>query len=429
MRMFHIVTTLGKKIPLDISEIDETCVLADVEAMYNGRNPDSEDEAEDYFIKSFASVEYPLFDSLSNMFELVCDDVHCPKDLRRKAMASILEKALLVVAKGGVSTISDRYYQSFMFMGSGLSTERAHVAYAELFQAVTEKLYIATGDGSVVSEMLQQTMSDSSWVNSDQLVKLVSKPHSTRNSGRRGCSLGKIVLVAPAARTDIQRCRVFEKAQQILPPVAIPTFIERLFTFNRHSPVTGLDRTFPVQDPTRKHIQYSFNDPNDFKFETQMGRLPHTLVIHKTNNQYMRALQESNKEIDALHTQLQSMRSEFLETILGGNVVTIARVGKSGLMGAATGTAAEAGAEGTGQPPPPASHQPLQPLSASAVNSTTAHPSLPPLYTILKPLQPTSASMPISATPRSTLPPISGGQKPYIIDLTEDEEPDRVAAE
>lgn len=154
-----------------------------------------------------------------------------------------------------------------------------------------------------------------------------------------------------------------------------------------------------------------------------MGRLPHTLVIHKTNNQYMRALQESNKEIDALHTQLQSMRSEFLETILGGNVVTIARVGKSGLMGAATGTAAEAGAEGTGQPPPPASHQPLQPLSASAVNSTTAHPSLPPLYTILKPLQPTSASMPISATPRSTLPPISGGQKPYIIDLTEDEEP------
>ena len=135
---------------------------------------------------------------------------------------------------------------------------------------------------------------------------------------------------------------------------------------------------FSYAEKTRKHLEFSVDNYQDFKFDTEKSRTPYTLVIQKTNNEYTRSLQQWKGEVNDMRTQLNGMRTQSWFDILGGDVMQVAGLDNALV---AAGAAEAVGLRHT---------QPLQHTSASTQNRV-----LPP---------------PIVGTKR----------KANIIDLTED---------
>jgi hypothetical protein len=134
---------------------------------------------------------------------------------------------------------------------------------------------------------------------------------------------------------------------------------------------------FSYPEKVRKHLEWdTFDNKQDFKFDTERGQSPYTLVVTKTTNEYSHMLQAWNNDIADLRKQLGQMRNGFVYELLGGDILVL------------SGLEAELVRCGTAermQPP-----QALQPLSASAKNRP--------------------APVPVAGTKR----------KAHVIDLTED---------
>jgi hypothetical protein len=113
---------------------------------------------------------------------------------------------------------------------------------------------------------------------------------------------------------------------------------------------------FSYKEEFRKHIEYSFNDRGDFKFETEKTRSPYTLVIYKTNNAFAKKLQRWKTDVHDLWRMLLRMNIASFTKALLGDVLEVA--GLRNALG-------EAGAmEGVVLSSP----ETLQPMSASAQN-------------------------------------------------------------
>lgn len=114
---------------------------------------------------------------------------------------------------------------------------------------------------------------------------------------------------------------------------------------------TQPDGRFSYANNVRQHIEYSFNNRQDFHFDTEKFKIPYTLVIRKTNNEYTRMLQNWKSEKGDMRTQLDGMRTQFMFDVLGGDVLQVA----AGVV------------EGVGA-------QSLQPMSASIQNRAPPAP-------------------------------------------------------
>jgi hypothetical protein len=79
---------------------------------------------------------------------------------------------------------------------------------------------------------------------------------------------------------------------------------------------------FSYAEKTRKHLQYSLYY-SDFKFETEKGRTPHTLVIHKTNTEYHRTLEEWKKDVAEFRTNLAKLQNAYVSNVLGQDIVIV----------------------------------------------------------------------------------------------------------
>ncbi|KAI8943029.1 hypothetical protein NX059_001065 [Plenodomus lindquistii] len=251
IKIGNTVTPMGKPISLGIGDIAEKFILADVADMYASRNPDSEDEGEytgnenmpseyryhntvilllrrDYVVKRFISINYHSLASLLNMFELVRNDAHCPEDVRRRVVAAALEKALSVVAKRDDAQLGGWSY-GYEPLGYGAERERKRAEYADVFQTIAEYCY-AKDEGFVVSEMLQRTTIDKSWANSPLLVKLVASQIARETTNGAGEAwdrwLSAPLPPVPTYKYANERRHIFESVQQILPTVAILSFVE-----------------------------------------------------------------------------------------------------------------------------------------------------------------------------------------------------------
>ncbi|KAH7395257.1 hypothetical protein DE146DRAFT_697405 [Phaeosphaeria sp. MPI-PUGE-AT-0046c] len=77
---------------------------------------------------------------------------------------------------------------------------------------------------------------------------------------------------------------------------------------------------FSYAAQTRKHLQYTL-DYHDFKFDTEKSRSPHTLVIHKTKNEYGRKQREWDEDVRQFKHQLAGLRSVLMTELLGGDIV------------------------------------------------------------------------------------------------------------
>lgn len=136
---------------------------------------------------------------------------------------------------------------------------------------------------------------------------------------------------------------------------------------------------FSYPEKVRKHLERdTFDNKQDFIFDTERGRSPYTLVVTKTTNEYSRMLQAWNNDITDLRRQLGQMRNGFVHELLGGDILV-----QSGLEAELLrcGTAEHMGVQHP---------QALQPLSASAQN-------------------------------RPALAPVAGTKrKAHVVDLTED---------
>ena len=112
---------------------------------------------------------------------------------------------------------------------------------------------------------------------------------------------------------------------------------------------------FRYNESTRSHLRYKLNSV-DFKFDTERGRSPYTLVITKTHNKYENELEEwkytiseMRKELESLDVSLQPLGISATEAA-DLDAQLVAAGASEGVMQAA---------------------RPLQPASASAQNLAT----------------------------------------------------------
>ncbi|KAJ4364668.1 hypothetical protein N0V83_009265 [Neocucurbitaria cava] len=129
------------------------------------------------------------------------------------------------------------------------------------------------------------------------------------------------------------------------------------------NPTQSIGR-FSYAEKIRSHLKYSFDDGHDFIFDTEKGKSPYTLVIRKTNRQYIRLLQQWKSDVNSMRIQLNAMRTQFMRNLLGGDVLQVAGLDDALVAGGAP--------EGVGAN----SSQPLQPSSASTQNRAPLTPAV-----------------------------------------------------
>lgn len=127
------------------------------------------------------------------------------------------------------------------------------------------------------------------------------------------------------------------------PCAALKTFL--------HDPNLRTGR-FSHAKKTRQHLEYSL-DRDDFRFETESSRSPHTLIITKTNNAYDRDLREWEEDVRQFKQGVVELRSEMMSELLGGDILAISGIDKA---------LERSGARGAG------GAQPLQHATASRRN-------------------------------------------------------------
>ncbi|KAF2865412.1 hypothetical protein BDV95DRAFT_612563 [Massariosphaeria phaeospora] len=116
---------------------------------------------------------------------------------------------------------------------------------------------------------------------------------------------------------------------------------------------------FSYAERTRRHLQENLNR-QDFGFETEKLRSPHTLIIRKTHNEFHRLKADWDRNIREMRTQLQRIQVDILPKVLGkdmGRIVDLDRV-----------------LADDGRPPGTPS-QLLAPLPAAAQNSRAIAPT------------------------------------------------------
>lgn len=90
---------------------------------------------------------------------------------------------------------------------------------------------------------------------------------------------------------------------------------------------------FSYAQRVRSHLRDSFKNPQDFIYSTDTGRVPHTLVIQKTRNQYKRDLSQWEHDVKKLRSRLAAIQSDFVSKLLVGNVIDLS--GLDSLLGSA----------------------------------------------------------------------------------------------
>lgn len=78
----------------------------------------------------------------------------------------------------------------------------------------------------------------------------------------------------------------------------------RMFLFNPNESVGR----FSYNKSIRSHLEYKL-DRQDYKFDTDKSRSPHTLVVTKTNNKYHRDLQQWNYTITGMRRELEDLNT------------------------------------------------------------------------------------------------------------------------
>ncbi|KAJ4303129.1 hypothetical protein N0V90_002021 [Kalmusia sp. IMI 367209] len=82
---------------------------------------------------------------------------------------------------------------------------------------------------------------------------------------------------------------------------------------------------FSYAEKTRKHLQYSLNY-EDFKFDTERGRTPYTLVVHKTNNEFSRLTAKWKGDITEMESRIRDMNTGFLKSLLGEELSALTEI-------------------------------------------------------------------------------------------------------
>jgi len=119
---------------------------------------------------------------------------------------------------------------------------------------------------------------------------------------------------------------------------------------------------FRYSERDRKHMQHSL-PYEDYKFETLRIGSPLTLVVHKTNNEYLRLESRWKQDVKQMLDRIRRWRADVkFQAVLGEEIVKLEEV--------------ERWLDGTGAPPMQgvdrASGRPFQPMSASAQNHRAA---------------------------------------------------------
>lgn len=114
---------------------------------------------------------------------------------------------------------------------------------------------------------------------------------------------------------------------------------------------------FKYAQKTRDHLEYSLKY-DDFKFDTERGRSPYTLVIHKTNNEFSRLTKKWKQDTTEMGLRIRKLNTGFLKSLLGEELAALTEVIGEG-----------------GNPESRVSQsQPLQPTPASTQNSRAVDP-------------------------------------------------------
>jgi hypothetical protein len=82
---------------------------------------------------------------------------------------------------------------------------------------------------------------------------------------------------------------------------------------------------FSYAERTRKHLQNQLNS-RDFEFDTECSRIPYTLVVEKTNNEYFRLATKWKDGATEMGLRIRQLGTGFLKSLLGEELAALTEV-------------------------------------------------------------------------------------------------------
>jgi hypothetical protein len=93
------------------------------------------------------------------------------------------------------------------------------------------------------------------------------------------------------------------------------------FLADRHKAVGR----FSYAEKTREHLQYSLNY-EDFKFDTERGQKPYTLVVRKTKNTFSRLDAKWKKDVIEMESRIRRLHTGFVKRLLGQELAALTEI-------------------------------------------------------------------------------------------------------
>ncbi|KAF2178652.1 hypothetical protein K469DRAFT_675665 [Zopfia rhizophila CBS 207.26] len=211
-------------------------------------------------------------------------------------------------------------YPGYLFQDS-----ESPPGYLTDFLAILQKALIMHLDNEAL-RLLRESLPDlpgtdsSFWAHwrpifmfSEKLVASVEERHHNSNVSATAASFIKTALQASAeslvGRRPIEPTDWKRTPQRTC--TCAPCNSLNRFLVDRNQSVGR----FAYAEKIRKHLRYSL-DYQDYKFDTEKGKSPYTLVIRKTNNEYRRLNERWNSEISAMRSQLRRLQDDIVKSSL-----------------------------------------------------------------------------------------------------------------
>ncbi|KAH7068099.1 hypothetical protein BKA63DRAFT_106173 [Paraphoma chrysanthemicola] len=242
----------GALINLGLKVANEKDILADMDDLYGDRNADSEDEGEytgnenmpssfryhntvaimsrkDKVIREFGlQTQHPS--GLETMFQIIESDKQLEPIRRREAMEMLLRKSIAMVTYNDEQAWPSKWDMSKYIEGhNGPGREAKREQYAKVFATVSDYCY-ANNMAGVVAKLLQESIQDKHWIDSQRLVGLVARHVSRETADGKedvwSSWLSAPLPLVPTYKYANERRKTFEVVQKILPSTFSASFTD-----------------------------------------------------------------------------------------------------------------------------------------------------------------------------------------------------------